>query len=354
MSLFVVIMGSAGGCANWDGYRGQAGMSVSGHNAEAAYQRHRSHDPAAARIVAAAVSIENAALLEERWMTLRVGVVTGASSGIGKETAKALAAEGWHVIALGRDPARTTAAEAEIRAAVAKGGRVDMIRADLSLMAEAERAAEAIIGLTPRTDVLINNAGGMASGKVMTPEGLERNFAGNHLGPFLLTNRLLPLLRHAASDAPHGSVRIINTSSDGSEMIPDLAWDDLQLLDDFVAGRAYCQGKLANVMHVRALAGRLSADGIVVHALHPGTVDTNFITHVDETTKAHIRTRATMSPAAGADALIWLATAEAPGLATGYYYHQRRVMPPNPVAMNDASVERLWRESERLIASART
>jgi len=206
-------------------------------------------------------------------MTHRVAVVTGASSGIGKETAKALAAQGWHVIALGRDPSRTAAAEAEIRAGAT--GKVDMIRADLSLIAEAERAADAIAALTSRIDILINNAGGMASRMVMTSEGLEQNFAGNHLGPFVLTNRLLPLLRAAAADAPAGSVRIINTSSDGSEMIPGLHWDDLQLLDDFIAGRAYCQGKLANVMHMRALSQRLAGDGIVVHAQHPGTVDSN-------------------------------------------------------------------------------
>jgi len=286
-------------------------------------------------------------------MAYRVAVVTGASSGIGRETAMALAARGWHVVALGRDPARTAAAEADIRGA-AKGGRIDIIRADLSLMAEAGRAADDIAALTPRIDVLINNAGGMASRKHMTSEGLEQNFAGNHLGPFLLTNRLLPLLRLAAQDAPAGSVRIVNTSSDGSEMISGLNWDDLQLLDDFVAGRAYCQGKLANVMHMRALSRRLAADGIVVHALHPGTVASNFITHADETTQAHIRTRESMSSAAGAEALIWLATGDEPGRSSGNYYHQHKMMPPNAVALDDDQVERLWRESERLVASART
>jgi NAD(P)-dependent dehydrogenase (short-subunit alcohol dehydrogenase family) len=160
----------------------------------------------------------------------RVAVVTGASSGIGKETAKALAAQGWRVIAVGRDPGRSAAAETEIRAA-SSGGRVDMIRADLALMAEAARTASDITRLTDRIDVLVNNAGGMAKQKVITAEGYEENFAGNHLGPFLLTNRLLPLLRRAAANAPRGSVRIINTSSDASEMTPGLPWDDLQNLD---------------------------------------------------------------------------------------------------------------------------
>ncbi|TXC70241.1 SDR family NAD(P)-dependent oxidoreductase [Sphingomonas ginsenosidivorax] len=285
--------------------------------------------------------------------TQHVAVITGASSGIGKETAKALVARGWHVIALGRDPGRTASAETEIRAVAESGGRLDMLRADLALIANAEQAADAITTLTSRVDVLINNAGGMAAGKVITSEGLEANFAGNHLGPFVLTNRLLPLLRTAARDAAPGSVRIVNTASDGSEMIPGLHWDDLQLLDAFVPGRAYCQGKLANVMHARALAARLAHDGIVVHALHPGTVASNFINHADATTQAHIRTREHMSAKDGADALIWLATADESGRTTGDYYHQRKVMPPNPVALDDTQVERLWQESERLVATAR-
>lgn len=280
----------------------------------------------------------------------RVVVVTGASSGIGKEAAKALAAQGWRVIGVGRDPERTAAAEREIRAA-SSTGEVDMIGADLSLMADAKRAAREIGALTDRIHVLINNAGGMAKAKVVTSEGLEQNFAGNHLGPFLLTNRLLPMIRRAAADGPPGSVRIINTSSDGSEMIPGLNWDDLQLMGGFHPGHAYCQGKLANVMFARALAKRLAADGVVAHAVHPGTVASNFITHAAESTQAHIRTLDAMSPEQAAAALIWLATADEPGRTSGGYFHQFKPAAPNPLANDDAAVERLWTESERLVAS---
>jgi NAD(P)-dependent dehydrogenase (short-subunit alcohol dehydrogenase family) len=279
----------------------------------------------------------------------RVAVVTGASSGIGKESAKSLAGQGWDVIAIGRDPDRTAAAGEDIRAA-AQGGTVTMIRADLSRMAEAERVAGEIAGLTDRIDVLINNAGGMAKDFVLTEEGYEENFAGNHLGPFLLTHRLLPLLRAAAADAPKGAVRIVNTSSDASEMIPGLKWDDLQLLESYRAGHAYCQGKLANVLFARGLAKRLADDGIVAHALHPGTIDSNFVSHADATTQAHIRSLESMSPEQGADALTWLAIGDEPGESSGGYYHQRKRMPPNPVALDDASVDRLWTESEKLIA----
>jgi NAD(P)-dependent dehydrogenase (short-subunit alcohol dehydrogenase family) len=281
----------------------------------------------------------------------RVAVITGASSGIGKATAKALVAQGWRVIALGRDAARTAAAAAEIRVA-SSAGQVDMLRVDLSLLAEAARAAREIAVLTDRIDVLINNAGGMASRSVVTGEGLEANFAGNHLGPFLLTLRLLPLLRQAAATAPRGSVRIINTASDASEMIKGLDWDDLQKLKNFNAGAAYCHAKLANVLFARGLARRYADAGIVAHAMHPGTVASNFIAHASEKTQDYIRTLKSVSEEEGADTLIWLATADEPGHSNGGYFYQRKPRMPNPVVDDPDYVNRLWVESEQLVAQA--
>jgi NAD(P)-dependent dehydrogenase (short-subunit alcohol dehydrogenase family) len=280
----------------------------------------------------------------------RVAVVTGASSGIGKEVAGVLAAQGWRIIALGRDATRSAAALADIRAA-STTGQVDMIRADLSLLADASRAAREIAALTDRIDVLVDNAGGMAKQKVVTAEGFEANFSSNHLGPFLLTNRLLPLLRRAASDAPKGSVRILVTASDASEMIPGMDWTDLQGLVNFNAGLSYCRAKLANVTFMRGLASRLEQDGIVAHAVHPGAVDSNFISYADEATQARFKNDNPRTVAEGADTLIWLATEE-PGVSTGGYFHDRKLRPPSPFALDAANVDRLWQESEKLIAKA--
>jgi NAD(P)-dependent dehydrogenase (short-subunit alcohol dehydrogenase family) len=280
--------------------------------------------------------------------TDRVAVVTGASSGIGKEAAKALAARGWHVIAVGRNPGRSAAAEAEISASA--GGPVNMIVGDLALMADAARIAREIEGLTDRVHVLINNAGGIASRRVITDEGYEQNFAGNHLGPFLLTNRLLPLLLRAAATGRKGIVRILNTSSEASESPRELPWDDLQMLENFHPGLAYCHAKLANMLFTQGLASRLAEDGIVAHAVHPGTVDTNFASHADEGTQAYIRSLDLISPAEGADTLIWLATAEEGGATSGGYYCERKPRAPNPLANDSSVVERLWKESERLVA----
>mgnify|MGYP001765793834 CR=1 FL=1 len=278
----------------------------------------------------------------------RVAVVTGASSGIGKEAAKALAAEGYRVIAHGRNAQRSAAALAEIRAV--GGEDAVMLVADLSLLAEAARLAGEIAALTDRVDLLLNNAGGMASELVLTAEGNDANFAGNHLGPWLLTERLLPLLRRAAQDAPAGSVRIVNTSSDASEMIPGLDLDDLQKLSAWTPGYAYCGSKLANVLHARSLAGRLAGDGIVAHSMHPGTVDSNFFEHVGAETKAYTDTLTKMSEAEGADTLIWLATADEPGQSSGHYWYQRALRTPNPLIDDAAYIERLMQATEAEVA----
>lgn len=284
--------------------------------------------------------------MEER----RVAVITGASAGVGRAAAKALAAMGWRVIGTGRDPGRLAAAEAEIRAAATPGASVEMLSADLSLLADVARLADRIAEMTSRVDLLANNAGGMPARLEMTAEGLEANFAGNHLGPFLLTERLLPLLRTAAKGQPAGAVRIVNTSSDGSEMIPTLNLDDMQNLANWNHGLAYCSGKLANVLHARGLAGRLAAESIVAHAFHPGTIASNFFDDLPAETRAYTDTLEKLPVEDGADTLVWLATSEEAGQSSGGYWYRRAPRDPNPVANDPAFVERFWRESEALVA----
>lgn len=279
-----------------------------------------------------------------------VAVVTGASAGVGRAAAKALAAQGWHVIAHGRHPGRLAEAEAEIRAAAAPGARVDMLAADLALLADAARLADAIAGLTDRVDVLAANAGGVRSQREITAEGHEATFTGNHLSHFLLTRKLMPLLRATARGRPEGTVRIISTSSTGHESVSAIDWDDLQMKEGWISGRAYCLTKLANVLFTRELARRLAPDGIVANALHPGVIGSNFASHATSEMRSYMETLDLLPPEAGADTLIWLATAPEAGEISGQYCYQRQVVPASPLAGDAAAALRLWEESERLVA----
>lgn len=282
----------------------------------------------------------------------RVVVVTGASSGIGLAAAKMLAASGWRVIAHGRDPGRSAAAEAEIRAAAANGGQVSMILGDLCLMSAASQIADEIAGLTDRVDVLLNNAGGIRDRMWITPEGNEATFAGNHLGHFLLTRRLLPQLRVAARHGTRGAVRIVNVSSRGHLACPEIDWEDLQQTRNWISTKAYGMAKLANILFARELARRLAPDGIVAHAMHPGVVATNFAAHATPELQRHLANTSSIEAGEAGAALVWLATAPEPAEVSGLYYQDREPAEPSPAALDDASADRLWRESETLLAKA--
>jgi NAD(P)-dependent dehydrogenase (short-subunit alcohol dehydrogenase family) len=281
----------------------------------------------------------------------RVAVITGASSGIGKEAAKALVKEGWTVICLGRDRFRCEQARAEILEQAACVDQVVMIRADLALLSDTARAAKEISGIADHVDVLLNNAGGLAKDLKITVEGNEYTFASNHLGPFLLTRLLLPLLKAAAACSPKGATRVINVSSAAHASCEGLDRNDVQMIRNFSSTPAYCRVKLANLLFTREAAKRLAADNIVVHAMHPGLVDSNFGSHGDDAMQSYLRARSdvSISPAVAADTLVWLACAEEPGKTTGGYYFERAVIPASAAARDDAAAGWLWEESENLV-----
>jgi NAD(P)-dependent dehydrogenase (short-subunit alcohol dehydrogenase family) len=279
----------------------------------------------------------------------RVAVVTGASAGIGKATAKSLAMLGFRVIGVGRDPARSTAAEAEIRRA-APSANVDFLRGDFDLMSEVMRVAAAIAAQTTRLDVLINNAGGVRDALLKTEEGNEATFAANHLAPFLLTRQLLPLLRATAARSAPGAVRVLGVSSAAHIRCPGIDWADLQMFGNFSTVGVYSQAKLANILFTRELARRVAADGIVAQVMHPGIVDSNFASHGDSDMQAYFRTASQMStPEEAARTLVWLATAPEAGTGSGRYFYNCQPVDPAPAAQDAALAERLWRESAALL-----
>lgn len=281
-------------------------------------------------------------------MTRPVALVTGASAGIGKATARMLVARGRRVIGTGRDPSRSAAALAEIEGAAADGGSFIMLRGDFDSMADVKRLAGEVKALTPRLDVLINNAGGVRDRIIRTDEGNEATFAANHLAPFLLTRELLPLLKETARSAPAGSVRVIAVGSSAHRRPEGLDWDDLQSLGSDT-NMAYCRAKLANNLFTRELARRVAADGIIAQAMHPGVVASNFASHGDDMMQKHMAAAPTVSPDEPAETLVWLATDPEGGREAGRYFYQKAEEQPAPQALDDAAAARLWQESEAIL-----
>jgi NAD(P)-dependent dehydrogenase (short-subunit alcohol dehydrogenase family) len=279
-----------------------------------------------------------------------VAVVTGASSGIGKSTARNLVALGWRVVGVGRDPQRSAAAAAEIAAAARGGACFTMVRGDFTLMAEVKRVADEVESRTSRLDVLINNAGGVRDRRIITAEGTEATFAANYLAPFLLTRELMPLLKNTAPNLPPGSTRVIAVSSSAHRAIDGLDWDDLQSLGTFHPAAAYGRAKLANILFTRELARREGPAGIVAQAMHPGRVASNFASHGDEAMQAYMAAADTVSPDEPAETLAWLATEPEGGRDSGRYFYRKEEETPAEAAQDPAAATRLWAETETLLA----
>jgi len=281
-----------------------------------------------------------------------VAVITGASAGVGLATAKELLQSGWQVIGTGRDATRCARAQAELQRLADNQELAVVLQADLAELTEVAALAKHILSLTQRVDALINNAGGACADYRLTSDGNEYTLAANHFGHFFLTQQLLPTLRQSASIRGKGAARVVSVSSTGHEYCPGINWDDLKLSGHYVSGEAYCRAKLANILFTRELARRVAADGIVAHAMHPGVVASNFISHLDDTMRAHMETLVGDPPEVPAKTLIWLATDVEPGLCSGLYWHNFKTVEPSAAAQDDEQAMLLWRASEAVVHNA--
>jgi NAD(P)-dependent dehydrogenase (short-subunit alcohol dehydrogenase family) len=275
-------------------------------------------------------------------MSQKVCLVTGATSGVGRVTAEALAQQGATTIIIARNPERGTATVRRIRQTTGNP-QVEMILADLSAQADVRRVAREFQSRYPRLDVLVNNAGALFSRRVVSLDGIEMTWALNHLAYFLLTTLLLETLRASAP------ARIVNVSSEAHRHA-DVSFDDLQGQHRYRGWRAYAQSKLANVLFTYELGRRLDGTHVTANALHPGFVATNF--GRNNRGLAGIIFRAlqwtAISPEQGAETMLYLATSPQVEGVTGQYFVKRRSVRSSKASYDVHAAQRLWQASAEL------
>ncbi len=205
-------------------------------------------------------SAQNAAELSMQGKTV---LITGSTDGLGRETARALAARGAHVIVHGRSAERGTALVEEITRS--GKGSARFYAADFASLAAVRAFADTILANHPRLDLLVNNAGvlGGDAPRRTSSDGHELHFAINYLAGFLLTERLLPRLRASAP------ARIVNVASRAQQ---PLDFDNVMLERNYNGGRGYAQSKLAQITYTKDLAEGLKGSGVSVYALHPASM----------------------------------------------------------------------------------
>jgi retinol dehydrogenase 12 len=274
----------------------------------------------------------------------KVCVVTGTTSGIGKAAAAALARLGATVVLVGRDRGRIEAAAAEIGSVSATPPLTEI--ADLASLEEVRGLAERVAGLG-RIDVLVNNAGLVLGERRITPDGFEHVFALNHLTPFLLTSLLLPNL---AASAP---ARVVTVTSD-AHSAARLDLSDPNLEHGWDSWRSYANSKLANILFTRELARRLEGTGVTANCAHPGVVRTGFGRESKPLLKLGITVARPfmLSPAAGADTVVYLASSPDVADQTGGYYVKRQRREPSAAARDDTAARQLWEISEKMTGQA--
>ncbi len=273
----------------------------------------------------------------------RTVLVTGATSGLGRAAAEGFAGLGASVWLLARSEERGERARAAV--VEATGNRdVRVCRCDVSDLRDVRAFAARFTADAPRLDVLVNNAGMLPPERTLSADGNELALATNVLGPFLLTNLLIPLL---AASSPS---RVISVSS-GGMYTQRLHVEDLQSTDaKFDGPTVYARTKRAQVVLTELWAERLAGNGVVVHAMHPGWADTpgvaSSLPRFYRLTGPLLR-----SPEQGADTIVWLGAAAEPGECSGGFWHDRRRRPTHRVPWTREPLEdreRLWRECERL------
>lgn len=264
---------------------------------------------------------------------MKTALVTGATEGIGRETAKQLLGRGYRVLIHGRTIQKANAAIDELRQTYASE-RIDSIHGDLSVMSEVVALARQAMVKADTLDVLINNAGVYEHKRSLTQDGLETTMAVNHFAPFVLTRELLDVL-YAAPQA-----RIITLSSSAHEK-GKLEMDNGRFAYDLEGYDAYASSKLANVLFTSALARRLAGRSVTAYSVDPGVITTKLL---------RIGWGTTGDPVdRGAETSVYLATVVDLELASGGYFANCRRVTPSATADDADLAEALWHATESIL-----
>ena len=276
-------------------------------------------------------------------MSGNICIVTGANSGIGKETALGLAQMGARVVMVSRNVERGKAALEEVRRE-SGSSQVDLLIADMSSQASVRALAEQIQRKYPRLDVLVNNAGGAALAVALSADGIEMTLATNHLGPALLTLLLLDLLKASAPS------RIINVSSTEAQRPPRLDMNDLQFERRKYGGiAAYRQSKLLMNTFTFELARRLAGTGVTANCLHPGMVATNIwsATLIGKLIVAVVKPFM-LNSKQGAAVSLYLATSPEVAQVSGEYFVNSKPAKSNPLSRDPKLMAEVWLCTEKM------
>lgn len=284
-------------------------------------------------------------VIENENLAEKVCMVTGATSGIGKETAAALATLGASVVIVGRNEQKTHRVVDELRLETGNSS-LDALVADFSDLRQVVDLAHAFQSKYSRLDVLINNAGAFFSTRNETSYGVESTFLINHLSPFLLTNLLVDTLKKSAP------ARIVNVSS-AAHRFDRMDFSDLSFTRSYAGLRAYARSKLANLLFTYELSRRLKGSGVTVNALHPGHVATeiwrtNF--PVFGSILKQCMKLIALTPEQGADTPVYLATSPKVAGVSGAYFIKRNPAHSSQISYDRQVAARLWKISEELTA----
>jgi NAD(P)-dependent dehydrogenase (short-subunit alcohol dehydrogenase family) len=281
--------------------------------------------------------------MNERDMQGRLCLVTGATAGIGRAAALALAAKGADLVLVARNKAKGEQVIRDI-AAQTPGANVQLMLADLSSQAQIRSLAAAFKAQYTHLDVLVNNAGGVFSKRELSVDGIEMTFALNHLAYFMLTNLLIDTL------IASGPSRVVSVSS-GAHVGGRMEFVNLQGELRYNAFGAYSRSKLANLLFTFELARRLNGTQVTANALHPGAVRSDFAMH---TMSGPLRTAwglarpFMLSPEQGAETLVYLASSPEVKTTTGGYFIKSKPAGSSARSRDEALAARLWEVSEKL------